>query len=52
MNPKIIALLMHKNDLEKKQLQTHKFINDMPPAAWDNQQNIHLLKKDYFLGKH
>ncbi|MCT6890962.1 MAG: helix-turn-helix domain-containing protein [Lactobacillus sp.] len=51
MNPKIIALLMHKNDLEKKQLQTHKFINDMPPAAWDNQQKIPLLKKDYFLGK-
>ena len=51
MNPKIIALLMHKNDLEKKQLQTHQFINDMPPSAWDNQQKIPLLKEDYFLGK-
>ena len=51
MNPKIVALLMHKNNLEKKQLQTHKFINDMPPAAWDNQQKIPLLKEDYFLGK-
>lgn len=51
MNPKIVALLMHKNDLEKKQLQTHQFINDMPPSAWDNQQKIPLLKEDYFLGK-
>ncbi|NUG67143.1 helix-turn-helix domain-containing protein [Lactobacillus mellis] len=51
MNPKIIALLMHKNNLEKKQLQTHQFINDMPPSAWDNQQKIPLLKEDYFLGK-
>ena len=51
MNPKIVALLMHKNNLEKKQLQTHKFINDMPPAAWDKRQKIPLLKEDYFLGK-
>lgn len=51
MNPKIVALLMHKNDLEKKQLKTHKFINDMPPDAWDKRQKIPILKEDYFLGK-
>lgn len=51
MNPKIVALLMHKNDLEKKQLQTHQFINDMPPAAWDKRQKIPILKEDYFLDK-
>ena len=51
MNPKIVALLMKKNDLEKKQLQTHQFINDMPPAAWDKRQKIPILKEDYFLDK-
>ena len=51
MNPKIVALLMHKNNLEKKQLQTHQFINDMPPAAWDKRQKVPTLKEDYFLGK-
>ncbi|MBA1434050.1 AraC family transcriptional regulator [Bombilactobacillus bombi] len=51
MNSKIVALLNHKNAIEKKQLQTHEFINDMPAAAWDEQQKIPILKKDYFLGK-
>ncbi|RHW51169.1 AraC family transcriptional regulator [Bombilactobacillus bombi] len=51
MNSQIITLLKQKNDLEIQQFQSHQFINDMPPAAWDKQQHIPILKKDYFLGK-
>lgn len=46
-----MELLNHKNDLEIKQLETNQFINDMPPNAWDDKQDIPVLNKEHFLGK-